>query len=432
MLGALTVLVVGLLGPVALDVTGATGGVPTVAPAQAAEASPLLAPLRGWKPTLRPIFNDPGSARSRIIVRRIVQAINHAKPRSTIRIATYSFDRGDVVDALLRARKRGVRVQIVVNRETMSTTARDLQRRLGRNPRARNFVVDCAGRCRGAGDGGNQHIKIFSFTRTGGARDVIIGSSGNLTSKAVYRQWNDSWAVAYDPRLFDAWVRMFDQMKLQRQQGRRHITFSQDAVADPYSIWFERTTADALGRATSGDPVVRRLDDVGCRARKGYGVKGRTVVRIMTYAMYGARGRDIANAVARTKQRGCDVVVIGSVVSAEAIGIMQRAGIPVRMADWMFAERVAENEDGLTGWGPRFYAHYKAMMVNGTYQGRSTTSVWTGSENWSGISFANEEVVMHFTSPGYYKAYLAQFGTLWSGRATHVAGIEPTYGPPPA
>jgi hypothetical protein len=70
------------------------------------------------------------------------------------------------------------------------------------------------------------------------------------------------------------------------------------------------------------------------------------------------------------------------------------------------------------------------MIVNGSFQRQPTRSVWTGSENWSAISFANEEVVVHFTNPGYYRAYYQQFGKLLRGRATHRAGIEPTYGPP--
>ncbi len=101
------------------------------------------------------------------------------------------------------------------------------------------------------------------------------------------------------------------------------------------------------------------------------------------------------------------------------------------MGDWEFAIRNPAEEDGLKGWGPRFYAHFKAMLVSGSYNKRPTMSVWTGSENWSGISFANEEVVVQFTDPSYYRAYFTQFNKLWSGRATHRAGIQPTYGPRP-
>jgi phosphatidylserine/phosphatidylglycerophosphate/cardiolipin synthase-like enzyme len=200
-------------------------------------------------------------------------------------------------------------------------------------------------------------------------------------------------------------------------------------------VWLQRTSASGLrtpaARSASQDNVVRRLRAVRCRTVRGYGTADhRTVVRIMEYAVYGSRGITVAREIARLKARGCDVMVIGSVFSKQVKGIIQGAGIPLRMADWSFALRIPAEEDGLGGWGPRFYAHFKAMMVDGGFDGEPTKSVWTGSENWSGISFANEEVIVRFTDPSYYRAYFAQFNKLWRGRATHRAGIEPVYGPP--
>jgi phosphatidylserine/phosphatidylglycerophosphate/cardiolipin synthase-like enzyme len=428
--------VTGALGASVVGVVETPVGTPAAVAAATAKPSPLLPPLPGWKPYLGPTFNDPGRKGSRVIVKRVLKAIRHTRRGETIRIATYSFDRGDVAAALRSARKRGVNVQVIVNQHTASSVVYSLQRSFGRDPRRRSFVVTCPGRCRAPGDGGNQHLKVFSFTRTGGARDVIIGSSGNLTSKAVYRQWNDSWAIAYDPKIFNTWVGFFNQMKFQKSRGSRVVTAAQQNVRNPYSIWLQRTSATAsaaepVSRSASQDYVIRRIQDVGCKTRRGYGTAdGRTVVRIMEYALFGGRGNAIANAVAGLKRRGCDVMVIGSVFSPQAIGIMQRAGVPVRMADWSFAERIPEEEDGLTGWGPRFYAHYKAMIVSGSFRREPTKSVWTGSENWSGISFANEEVIVRFTEPRYFRAYFQQFNKLWRGRATHRAGIEPLTGPP--
>ena len=427
--------VTGALGASLIGVVEPPAGAPVAVAATAAQPSALLAPLPGWKPYLGPKFNDPGRKGSAIIVKRIIKAIRHTRRGATIRIGTYSFDRGDVAAALRSARKRGVNVQIVVNEHTASSLVYSLQRSFGKNPRRKSFVVTCPGRCRAPGDGGNQHLKVFSFTRTGGARDVIIGSSGNLTSKAVYRQWNDSWAIGYDPKVFNAWVGFFNQMKFQKRRGSRVVTTSQTHVKHPYSVWLQRTRTEAsqqpAARSVSQDYVIRRIHSVGCHTRRGYGTAdGRTVVRIMEYALFGGRGNAIANAVAGLKRSGCDVMVIGSVFSPQAIGIMQRAGVPVRMADWSFAERIPEEEDGLGGWGPRFYAHYKAMLVSGTVNKRPTKSVWTGSENWSGISFANEEIIVRFTDPRYFRAYFQQFNKLWRGRATHRAGIQPTTGPP--
>jgi hypothetical protein len=70
------------------------------------------------------------------------------------------------------------------------------------------------------------------------------------------------------------------------------------------------------------------------------------------------------------------------------------------------------------------------MLVSGSFNKAPTKSVWTGSENWSGISFANEEIIVRFTDPRYFRAYYRQFNKLWKGRATHRAGIQPLGGPP--
>src|SRR6478609_9438252 len=313
----------GALAASTVGVIETPAGAPPAAAATAA-APALLPPLPGWKPALGPIFNEPGKPRSTAIVYRVLQAIRHTPRGETIRMATYSFDRGEIATALRNARKRGVRVQIVVNQKTASGVVFSLQRTLGSTPRHNNFVVTCPGRCRAPGDGGNQHIKIFSFTRSGGTRDLIIGGSGNLTSKAVYRQWNDSWAIAYDPKVFDAWVGFFKQMKFQHTLGGRVVQTSQTQVANPYSMWLQRTpttgAAAPLARAAAQDPVVRRIRSVGCNTRAGYGnANGHTVVRIMEYALFGSRGNQIANAIASLKRGGCDVMVIGSVFSKPAI-----------------------------------------------------------------------------------------------------------------
>ena len=61
-----------------------------------------------WKPKAGVSFNKPRNgvkARSRLI-RKVIAGIEHAPKKSTIRFAIYSFDRKDVANALLKARKR--------------------------------------------------------------------------------------------------------------------------------------------------------------------------------------------------------------------------------------------------------------------------------------------------------------------------------------
>lgn len=399
--------------------------------------------LPGWRPRLGVVFNNPLGTQdqARAIVSRVIQAIRHTPRGATIRIAVYSFDRGDVAYWLRKAKARGVNVQIAVNGAVMSDTARKLQRLLGKKPYRPSFLVACAGACRRAGSGGNLHSKVFSFSRTGGARDLVIVSSGNLTSKAVHRQWNDSFAVANDTGLWDAWVRMFNQIKLQRQYGSRVISYT--STSGVYAASFSKvtarpvtttttttTTAPRSARYTAAtDPVVQRLKKVGCTAPAGYGSQGRTVIRITMYAMFKIRGETLAYQLARLKRAGCKIMMIMSVPGGKTYRILKQAGIPVRSADWVFNERDPAVEDGIGGYGPSFYSHYKVMALSGTFAGRPTKTVWTGSENWGALSFANEEVVLRINHPTTYGVYFNQFNRMWSGRATHRMGLEPTYGP---
>ena len=430
------VLVGGLV--VATPSAGSAAAAPqiTAAPTTAATAVRAAAP---WRPRVGPVFNDPLGkvASQQAILRQVLAAVRHTRRGATIQMAVYSFDRADLADALRKAHKRGVRVQIVVNRAVISGVSRSLQKRLGRNPNRGSFLVACRGACRKKGAGGNMHVKVLAFSQTGAARNVVISSSGNMTSKAIYRQWNDSYTVSGDAGLYGTWQKLFRQMALQRRVGPRRLTYTSSDRR--FSAWFERSLASAGNRPVattslaryraSADPVVNRIKRVSCRAPAGYGKHGRTVIRIAAYAMFETRGLALAKTLVRKKRQGCDIAIIISVPGRTTYKKLQRAGIKLRSADWLFAERVAEKEDGISGWGPRFYSHHKMMMVNGLYAGRPARTVWTGSENWSAISFANEEVVFTINSTSVYRAYLKRWRSMYHGRATHRMGMQPTYGP---
>jgi hypothetical protein len=436
-----TVLMLGLLGglvavspPPASATVAPRAAVGSIATSAAQRAAPT------WHPRVGPVFNNPlgPRAKQQAILRQVLAAVRHTRRGSTIQMAVYSFDRSDLAHALRKAHRRGVRVQIIVNRAVMSGVSRALRKRLGRNPNRPSFLVACPGACRKKGDGGNMHVKVFAFSQTGAARDVVISSSGNMSSKAIYRQWNDSFTVAGDAGLYATWQRLFRQMAHQRRVGPRRLTYT--SATNSYSAWFERSlpqqqaappsaTTSLARYRPSADPVVHRIRRIGCRAPVGYGRRGRTVIRIAAYAMFETRGEVLAKALVRKKRQGCDIAIVMSVPGTGTYKRMQRAGIPIRSADWLFAERVAAKEDGISGWGPRFYSHHKMMMVNGRYEGRPTKAVWTGSENWSAISFANEEVVFTIRDASVYRRYVQRWRRMYHGRATHRMGIQPTYGP---
>lgn len=384
-----------------------------------------------WWPTPGAVFNDPRGgpvARTRIIG-RINDAIRHTPAGGTIRFATYNFDRSDTARYLVNAHRRGVHVQVVVNDNIIGSTERHLQRLLGRNPRASSFFVWCKGSCR-SGDGGNLHMKVYSFSRAGGAQDVVISSSSNIGVAAARGQWNDGYTVVGDAGLFATWVRVFDQLKLDRTSSPRRVTYSTTDL----QTRFQRKLARAQGGTVSarrirGDDALARLKQIGCAAPKGYGVGRRTAVRIVMYAWFGDRGKRLARQLAALKRKRCDIKVIGSVIGDPVVDILEHAGIHVRAADWDYGTKTSTSgEDDV--FGSRCYSHLKYVTVNGAYAGRGTRLVWTGSENWSSISYYNDEVTFLIRGARVYRRYVDRFNAMWRDHdVTHPAYEKPTRRP---
>jgi len=406
-------------------------------------------PKKQWMPDLGPAFNNPlGTQKQKYVVNtRILKAVKHARRGSTIRFSTYSFDRQDVTKALLKAHnKKGVNVQVVVNHNVVTPNELHLQRKLGKNTKKSSFFHICKGSCRGKG-GGNEHGKIYSFTATGGARDLIIESSGNLTSGAAAGQWNDVYSIMGNTRLFNTWTKVFNQLKRDKPVKHRTIMYrskqldvrwhrlntaaqTQPATKDSFTtISARKKKKKKSGGGT--DPVVRRLDNVSCNTNAAHGDgNGHTTVRIIMYAWFGNRSIPIAHRVAALKKAGCNVEVILTEPGGNTVSILRAAGVPMRDAAWNYGEKMA-TDGSKTVWGPRLYCHLKWLLISGKYKHKNQDIVFAGSENWSGISFANDEVTFQLTGRSYYKAYVGHFNQMWTTNATHTETGREDYGWPP-
>lgn len=403
----------------------ATGSASAPAPAHAA-AAPT------WLPVAGPVFNDPTgtSAQRRAILGRIHAAIRHTPAGATIRIATYSIDLSETADLLLEARRRGVNVQIVINDNTVGTVERRLQSRLGSRRRAASFLVVCSAACRNGSRSGNLHLKVYSFSHAGAARDVFISSSANLSGGGVRAQWNDAYTVYGDAALFATWVRLFSQLRLDQPVTPRRVTYRTDGL----QVDYQRPVADPASRVevsrTSGDPVIDRIRQVGCAAPAGYGSNGRTVVHVVMVHWYGDRGARIAGALAARKRSGCVVRVIGANMSRTVVRVLKDARIPVRAADWDWGEKRSLVDESAFVYGARCYSHLKVMTVSGTFRGAPARTVFTGSENWSPPGLSSDEITLEIRNGAVLKAYNDRWRRMWgSTDATHRTGIEPTRRP---
>jgi hypothetical protein len=419
---------------------------PTPAPTKSPTAAPTT--KKSWMPDLGPAFNNPlGTQKQKYVVNtRILKAVEHAKTGSTIRFATYSFDREDVTKALWKAhKKRHVNVQVVVNHNVITPNEKWLQRRIGKNTKKSSFFHICKGSCRG--HGGNEHGKIYSFSKTGGASDLIIESSGNLTSGAAAGQWNDVYSIMGNTKLFNTWTKVFNQLKADKPVKKRTIQYKSKqldvrwhrlntaAMARPIASKDSVSTVSARKKKKKkkggGDPVLQRLNNVSCNTSAAHGDgKGHTVIRIIMYAWFGDRSIPIAHKVAALKKAGCNVEAILTEPGGSTVSILRAAGVPMRDAAWNYGEKMATDGSKMV-WGPRLYCHLKWMLISGKYAHKNRDVVFAGSENWSGISFSNDEVTLQLTGADYYRAYLGQFNHMWNTHATHTETQREDYGWPP-
>ncbi len=349
------------------------------------------------------LFNNPRgntAAKDRLLV-HILQTINATPRNADIRIAAYSQDRPDVVDALIRAHQRGVDVQMVLNDNWTSPATRRLTRVLGTDTNRRSFVTICVASCRGGA--GNQHMKFYLFSRAGKARDVVMIGSSNLTGYAAKTQWNDMFTVVGKPALRDLYTRVFEQLVRNRR-------LADPAIRETVGI-FENEFGPFPGATQETDPVMQRLRAVSCSAGAGTGTNGRTVIRIVMYGWHRDRGLYLAQKVADLDRAGCDVRVIVSSGGRKVVGTLKRGGVLVRSADLDLDD---DPDTGFGGTAFEVFTHQKYMLLSGGFRGSSGHHVWTGSENWSGLGLMNDEVTIRIPRRSAYQRYLANFDHIWT------------------
>ena len=362
--------------------------------------SSLLGPVsqasaREYAPAPGAIFNYPRSGHepSLRIINHVLQAILHTPRGATIQLASYSYDRTDLTNALIKAHQRGVNVQMVLNDNIVTRETKRLRGIIGANPDRRSFVLVCRFSCRGVR--GNQHMKFFLFSRTGPASNVVMVGSSNLTTFAAFNQWNDMVTFTEERALHDLYAGMFVQLArdrlVQHQKVRRTIGNIESTFTGQQSV------------TARTDLVIQRLNKVSCVAAAGTGQAGRTVIRISAYGWHGSRGVYIANKVASLKRQGCNIRIIVSGANRDVRKILRTAEIPLRSASYDI------DDEGVIN----MYDHLKYMTVDGTYAGKATAAVWTGSENWSDQSFRNDEVVVQVSRRSLHSRYIANFKYMW-------------------
>jgi len=385
----------------------------------AAGTSPATAakpkPKPVFTPAGGPTFNNPyGPVDSRrAIIRKILRTIDVVPRGEEIRIASWNVRSGNITAALLRAHKRGVSVQVVMDSSNWRgdnpnpDAARLASGLKSGKPRKkaenRSWLRRCTGACRGPH--GIAHTKFFLFSKAGRTKNVVMYGSNNATELAAEIQWNDIYTRVDRPNEYAEFLSVFKEMsKNERPKRGGYREFDHGKFT---SIFYPYDGKDR----PKGDPALAVLNRVRCLgATGGTGIGGHTKIRIAQTAMYGDRGIAIAKRLAIMHRRGCNIRLVYAMFGNEVLRILrQEAGTPIPMTHLAWDR----DEDGIYDR----YVHMKTLVVSGVYGKKTNASVTiNGSANWTPVSLVSDEVIGELLYPKVARQYINWIDFLFTHR----------------
>jgi phosphatidylserine/phosphatidylglycerophosphate/cardiolipin synthase-like enzyme len=397
---------------------GTTASTSTSSPASSVRTAADARTAASYVPPEGVKFNHWNIKKYRNTIRRhMLRTINSVPRGGTIRWMVFSFGDWGIEHALVRARNRGVSVQVLGNYINHDTWApwRKLQAQLGtkmskagRNPDRMSWARQCKRSCRGRG--GNLHVKLYLFSQVASVPKVTMFGSWNPTWVANQRQWNHL-DTRWDPSTYDQYMQIFNEAKQDRFFGYAHWE----------SGGMEHMVFPKPGTRASTDPVNQELAKVSCVSPPdATGTTHATKIRIAMYVFGGGRGTWMAKRIRSLWDQGCDVAIVYGFMSDRALSILYspsgRGRIPMKQA--------VSIENGK----PYRYLHSKYVAVNGVYDGVPDSSVvWAGSTNFSNLGFSADDLTVRTQHPGLIQAYFRDWDITWTGpnvRRPHSGGVS--------
>ena len=270
-----------------------------------------------------------------------------------IRIVGNSFSFVPLAEDLAVAHGRGVDVQVLVDRQASGEWQAPavLREALGDDRRADSFVQLAAG---------GVHQKVWSFTRTGSSRDVVLVGSMNLTYHSA-GQYTDVWSWVGRPDVRRVFDRRFEVLS----RSLPDVPAMDPVELGRTRVWFYP------GYAEETDPVRAVLESVPPAGAR---------IQVAMYAWLDERGIGLAELLAEKDAAGADVeVVLGPSVGELVRGVLAESGIEVHQG-------VYDDGDDL---------HHKlAVVSHPAVGGGQERFVLTGSDNWTTKSLDRPEVLL--------------------------------------
>lgn len=340
---------------------------PTGHAAEIVEAGDVGVAVSSTRATIanRPVwahFSNPRNGSDYTIVNELRRLIQRTPSGARIRGAIHSISIDGVADDLVKAKNRGVSVQVVIDGKNASSTDPSVA---ALKKLSHKFCTNSNGGtgCVSTSPDGDMHTKMFTFSRTvdpaGTARNHVswFGSS-NLTYSTGPQSFNNAITVYGAESLMDGLNANFNDM-----YARRHYANNDYYDSASQRGYYMALPADVYAspeRAGQTDTIVTRLDDVtpdaNCRLRIGM-------------ASVTSGRPKLVEEVKRYRRAGCWVwMVVGGDASK---GISMSKGV----------------YDELLGAGVKIRrmnkVHDKYFALYGKFGSTYRYRVYTGSQNWT-------------------------------------------------
>ena len=380
-------------------------------------------PNKKWKVPTGPKFNNPMVEKDRYVIERhLLRAIRNTPKGEKITISAYSLDRQVVADELIRAKKRGVKVKVLLNDHLVPNAQVRIQRVLGHKTKKSSFLKRCVSGCRAdKNEYNNLHSKFYLFSRTGRNRNVVMLGSHNMTLNAVRWQWNDLWTTVGKKTLYDQFMALFNDMRPDWDKRRATYTFCDDGLTCPagdmekyFNIVFPRHTTP------SKDAVLDILNNIQCVYTDAAGVQKRTQLALSMHTMRGGRGNYIADKLRDLYAQGCNLRVNYGLMgfhTKQHIGAPTARGrVPLRSTGFNLRDDIPTGDPEIDDMPESIerYTHHKYFVLRGSYKGAVDSHiVWTGSTNWSSLGTPQDEIMFSMHGRGLVRDYMANFNLMW-------------------
>jgi PLD-like domain len=398
----------------------------TASVANAAEPDPLIG---------RGVFNDPAGAPAvqNAIYAQLARLIDRVPAGGEIQGSVMDFDppntadtadAPDLVDRLIAAYQRGVKVKFITVAGSAATQATNrLRAVLGSADTAPSYVVHCKDQFPNGQDRGciatrakewstgtvyaYNHSKFFTFSSiqtNNGTQipNVVYQASSNLTGWDENEAYNNAFTWT-DAKTYTAYRAYFEDLRRYRYSASGNNNYYKDSGSgtDYRAFFFPRQepSGQPFDDAQS-DTVYNTLESVACSYTED-GVRRQTDVRV---AMWDFNRPEVAKKLAALKGQGCWIDVVLTNANDGVLNALRGAGIQTTRCNW-------NNGPGLD-----IRVHSKYMLIDGAYDNDIIPRVYMGSHNfsYSALRQADEQMVRIMGRP-VHNDYVANF---WHVRDT--------------